>query len=107
MDELEFDPNDDQKLIEATRRRVARRIADNMDGLIDSLFDLAENAEDDKVRLAAINALLERSLPKIGIEHTKEAEAEESSASKSMREEIEKLLKGDDDDDGLAGAMVK
>ncbi len=28
MEELEFDPNEDNKLIELTRRRVARRIAD-------------------------------------------------------------------------------
>lgn len=98
MDELDFDPNDDQKLIDATRRRVAVRIAENMDGLIDSLFDIANDPEEDsKVRLAAINSLLERSLPKLGVEHTKESEAEETSASKSMREEIEKLLKGDDE----------
>lgn len=107
MDELEFDPNEDQKLIEVTRRRVARRIAENMDGLIDSLFEIANNPEEDsKVRLAAINSLLERSLPKLGVEHTKEGEIEESGGSKAIRAEIENLLRGDDDDDGLGGILA-
>lgn len=100
MDELEFDPNEDNKIIEQTRRRVAVRIAENMDLLIDALFDIAMNQDEDaKVRLAAINSLLERSLPKLGVEHTKESEAEESGGSKAIRAEIEKLLKGDEDDD--------
>lgn len=108
MDELELGPNEDNKLIEQTRRRVAVRIAENMDGLIDSLFEIANNPEEDsKVRLAAINSLLERSLPKLGVEHTKESESEESGGSKAIRSEIEKLLRGDDDDDnGLAGVFA-
>jgi hypothetical protein len=107
MDELEFDPNEDNKLIEQTRRRVAVRIAENMDGLIDSLFDIANDPEEDsKVRLAAINSLLERSLPKLGVEHAKEAEAEESGNAKAIRAEIESLLRGDDDEDGLGGILA-
>lgn len=98
MDELEFDPNEDNKLIEQTRRRVAVRIAENMDGLIDALFEIAMNPDEDaKVRLAAINSLLERSLPKLGVEHTKEVDVEESGGAKAIRAEIEKLLKGDDE----------
>ena len=97
MDELEFDPNEDNKIIEQTRRRVAVRIAENMDALIDALFEIAMNPDEDaKVRLAAINSLLERSLPKLGVEHTKEAEVEESGGSKAIRTEIERLLRGDE-----------
>lgn len=100
MDELEFDPNEDNKIIEQTRRRVAVRIAENMDSLIDALFEIAMNPDEDaKVRLAAINSLLERSLPKLGVEHTKESDVEESGGSKAIRSEIEKLLRGDDDDE--------
>lgn len=102
--EEEFeDAKEEQRLIEATRRRIAIRIAHEMDSLIDALFEIANNAEEDaKVRLSAINMLLERSLPKLGVEHTTKEDVEESGGSKSIRAEIEALLKGDEEDDELS-----
>lgn len=96
-DELEQGTKEDQRLIELTRRRTATRIAHEMDSLIDALFDIANDVEEDaKVRLSAINMLLERSLPKLGVEHTEKTETDESSGSKTIRAEIEALLKGDE-----------
>lgn len=98
--EDEFDMKDEQRLIEMTRRRIAIRIAHEMDSLIDALFDIANDPDEDaKVRLSAINMLLERSLPKLGVEHTTKEDVEESGSSKSMRAEIEALLRGDEGSD--------
>lgn len=96
-EELE-DFKEEQRLVEATRQRIARRIALESEELIDSLFEMANDPEEDsKVRLSAINTLLERSLPKLGVEHAERTETEESSGSKSIRSEIEALLRGEEE----------
>lgn len=103
MDE-ELEGKEEQRLIEDTRRRIAIRIAHNMDNLIDALFDIANSVEEDaKVRLSAINMLLERSLPKLGVEHSEKSETEDTGSSRAIRAELEKLLMDDEDDDlGMA-----
>ena len=99
MEEEEFDYQEQQAEIERFRKSIANKIALRSAELIDALFDLAQNAEDDKVRLSAISQLLDRGIPKLGVDHSKLEIAEESSERKGLREEIEKLLSEDDEDD--------
>lgn len=86
---------DDEQQVEKCRKEVTRRIAIHSDELIDSLFELANNQEiEAKVRLTAISILLDRGVPKLGIEHTKPDAGSESGGRKAVRDEIEALLKG-------------
>jgi len=85
---------DEQRLVEITRRKIATRIAMESEALINALFDIANDSDEDaRVRLTAINMLLERSLPKLGVEHATKETEEESGSSRAMRAEIETLIK--------------
>lgn len=82
--------------VDAFRKAIARRIALESDRLVDELFDVAYDSEvDAKVRLSAISMLIDRGVPKLGIQHSKEEESEERGSRKSIREEIERLLLGE------------
>lgn len=86
------DQYDESKEVEAFRKAIARRIALESDRLVDELFSIAYDVEvDAKVRLTAISTLIDRGIPKLGIQHTKEEESEEKGTRKDLREEIEKL----------------
>ena len=93
------------------RKSIAKRILLDSDRLVDELFSIAYDMDvEPKVRLSAISMLIDRGIPKLGIQHSKEEESEEKGSRKQIREEIEKLMLGDDDDgdedDGLAGSLV-
>lgn len=91
---------DGDKEVEAFRRAIARRIALESDRLVDELFSIAYDTEvDAKVRLSAIGTLIDRGIPKLGIQHTKEEESEERGTRKELREEIEKLLNRQEDEE--------
>ena len=99
--------------VDAFRKSIARRIALESDRLVDELFAIVYDPETEaKVRLSAINTLLDRGIPKLGIQHTKDEEIEERGSRKQLRDEIEELMKkklnngDDDDDDGLAGVLA-
>ena len=80
--------------LEAFRKAVARRIVQDSDRLVDELFSVAYDPDvEAKVRLSAISMLLDRGVPKLGVQHTKEEEVEEKGQRTDLRNEIEKLLK--------------
>lgn len=95
--------------VEAFRKAVARRIVADADRLVDELFAIAYDGEAGaRDKLSAITILLDRALPKLGVQHTKEEETEEKGSRKDLREEIERLLREeDDDDDGSAGVGAR
>lgn len=93
----EFEEGND---VEGFRKAIARRIALESDRLVDELFAIAYDPEvDAKVRLSAIGTLIDRGIPKLGIQHTKEEAEEERGSRKQLREEIEKMLRGDDEEE--------
>lgn len=84
--------------VDAFRKAIAKRILLESDKLVDELFDVAYDSEvDAKVRLSAISMLIDRGIPKLGIQHSKEDESEEKGSRRAIREEIEKLMLGEDD----------
>lgn len=89
-DDEEFDQS---KEVEAFRQAIAKRIALESDRLVDELFGIVYDAETEaKVKISAISMLLDRGIPKLGIKHSKEDETEERGSRRQLREEIEKLL---------------
>lgn len=97
MEDEEYE--EEQQEIEKHRKAMANKIALRSEQLVEWLFDLAANAEDDKVRLSAINTLLDRGIPKLGVEHAKQEAADEPTAKRELREEIEQLFMEEDDDE--------
>lgn len=98
-EELEQSIRDEQKQVENIQRKMTARIVMGSPQLIDALFDIATNTEEDaKVRLTAIGMLMDRSHPRLGVEHAEKSELEESASSKSMRAEIESLIKGKEEE---------
>ncbi len=94
------DEFDESKEVEAFRQAIAKRIALESDRLVDELFGIVYDAETEaKVKISAISMLLDRGIPKLGIKHSKEDETEERGSRKQVREEIERLLMKDDDDE--------
>ncbi len=88
----------EQEQVEAFRKSIASRILKESDKLVEVLFNVAyDEGVEAKIRLSAISTLLERSLPKMGVSHTREEETEERSSRKAIREDLEKLLFGEDD----------
>lgn len=101
MDQEDFDFKEEQRIIEQTRRKITTLIAGEMVSMVMSLLEMANNPEEDsKVRLSAINSLFDRFQPKVGIEHAEKSEIEESGGSKSIRLEIESLIKELKEEDG-------
>lgn len=102
-DDLEF------KQVESFRRSIARAIALESDRLVQEVLAIIYDPEiEAKVRLSAISMLIDRGIPKLGVQHSKEEESEEKGSRKNIREEIEKLMLGDDEDedDGLDGVLA-
>lgn len=96
MDEFEeFEEQFDQsKEVEAFQQAIARRIILESDRLVDELFGIVFDPDTDpRTKLSAISMLMDRGIPKLGIKHTKEEETEERGSRKQLREEIEKLIK--------------
>lgn len=84
--------------VEAFRQAIEKRIALESDRLVDELFGIVYSPETEaKVKISAISLLLAHSLPKYGIKHPKEEETEEKGSRKELREEIEKLMKRNQD----------
>lgn len=85
---------DNKEEIEAFKKAVQRRIISDADRLVDTLFAIAydEDARPQD-RLSAINTLMDRAIPKKGVEHSKEEETEEKGSRAELREEIERLIK--------------
>lgn len=95
------DENGESKEVEAFRQAIARRIALESDRMVDELFGIIYDPETEaKVKISAISMLLDRGIPKLGIKHSKEDETEERGSRKQIREEIEKLLMDEGDDNG-------
>lgn len=93
---MEEEFNESEQL-EAFRKAIAKRIILESDKLVDVLFSVIYDEEEEaKVKLSAISMLLDRGIPKLGVQHTKEEETEEKGSHKALREEIEKLLMGED-----------
>ncbi len=85
---------EESKEVEAFRQAIARRIALESDRLVDELFGIVYDPETEaKVKISAISMLLDRGIPKLGIKHAKEEETEERGSRKQVREEIERLLR--------------
>jgi len=88
--------------VEAFRKAIAKRIVLDSDRLVDELFSIAYDPEvGARDKLSAITILLDRGIPKLGVQHQKEEESEERGSRKDLREEIERLLReqGEDGDD--------
>lgn len=95
-DDEEFDQS---KEVEAFRQAIAKRIALESDRLVDELFGIVYDPETEaKVKISAISMLLDRGIPKLGIKHSKEDEAEERGSRRQLREEIEKLMRKDEEE---------
>jgi hypothetical protein len=93
-----FDEENDGQEVDNFRKAIARKIALESDRLVDELFAIVYDEEvDAKVKLSAITILLDRGIPKLGVQHAKEEELEERGSRKAIREEIEKLLLGTED----------
>ena len=103
MAELDnFDDFDEEEgnPIDELRKSIARRIVEESERLVDELFNIAYDADvQAKTRLSAITILLDRGVPKLGVQHTKDEETDEPKSRSDIREEIENLLLGQDDDD--------
>lgn len=84
--------------VDKFRREMADRIALQSHKLIDALFAIVDDAEvEAKVKLSAIAMLLDRGVPKLGVDHTKIEAEEESDGRKALRDEIERLMEEDDE----------
>jgi hypothetical protein len=91
---------DESKEVEAFRQAIAKRIALESDRLVDEIFGIVYDPETEpKVKLSGISMLLDRGIPKLGIKHSKEDETEERGSRKQLREEIEKLIKEQEEED--------
>lgn len=94
----EFEEFNESEQLEAFRKAIAKRIILESDKLVDVLFGVIYDEEEEaKVKLSAISMLLDRGIPKLGVQHSKEEESEERGSRKALREEIEMLLMGGDD----------
>lgn len=90
----------ESKEVEAFRQAIARRIALESDRLVDELFGIVYDPETEaKVKISAISMLLDRGIPKLGIKHSKEDEVEEKGSRKQLREEIERMLLNEEDEE--------
>jgi len=79
--------------IEATRKKVALKIADKAEGLVEALFDIAENdSTAARDRLTAISMLLERSLPRLSVQKVEGESEEERGSHADLRKEVESLI---------------
>lgn len=88
------------KEVEAFRQAIAKRIALESDRLVDELFGIVYDPETEaKVKISAISMLLDRGIPKLGIKHSKEDEIEERGSRKQLREEIERLMKENEENE--------
>lgn len=95
---FEEEPTESEQ-VENFRKSIAKKIALESDRLVDELFSIVYDDEvDAKVKLSAITILLDRGIPKLGVQHSREDESEERGSRKAIREEIEKLLLGDEDE---------
>lgn len=89
-----------EKSIEALRKKVVDQITVESEFLIGELLDIARDPEvDARVKLQAIGMLLDRAVPKLGVDHAKMEEDSESRDRKRLREEIESLLAEDDEEE--------
>lgn len=96
----EFEEFNESEQLEAFRKAIAKRIILESDKLVDVLFGVIYDEEEEaKVKLSAISMLLDRGIPKLGVQHAKEEESEERGSRKAIREEIEALLLGEDPPD--------
>lgn len=91
-----------EKSVEAHRKQIVDKITLESDRLIDELLkiiysdDLGEDGRpfvDAKVKLSAIAMLLDRGIPKLGVDNSKSEVVEETGTRKKIREEIEQLVK--------------
>lgn len=87
--------------VDTHRTKVMRKITLESEALVDELLLIIHNHEidmegrpivDAKIKLSAISMLLDRGIPKLGVEHVKTETLEESSTRKRFREEIEALV---------------
>ena len=102
--EIEIYPLSLETSVESQRKRVVEKITMESGALVDELLSIIYNHDvnvegepvvDAKVKLSAIAMLLDRGIPKLGVDSTKSSAVEENGTRKKIREEIEALVKKD------------
>lgn len=102
MSEIEKYRVELQDPVALQRKQISERITKESDKLIDELLLIIYNDSldeegrpivDAKTKLQAITMLLDRGVPKLGVEHTKSEIIEETTSHKKLRTEIEELIK--------------
>lgn len=82
------------------KKAVQRRIISDADRMVDVLFAIAYDEDSpSRDRLSAIGMLMDRAIPKKGIEHSKGDDKEEKGSRTDLRSEIEELLKKKQEED--------
>lgn len=100
MSEEEDFKKETEKSIEALRKKVVDQITVESEALIQELLNISKDPEaDSRVKLQAIGMLLDRAVPKLGVDHAKMEDDSESRDRRRLREEIEALLAENDDEE--------
>lgn len=87
--------------VEAQRRRASYKIVAEVDRLIDELLIIIRSEDvDPRIKLSAINMLLDRAIPKLGVQHIAPVEEEEAPAKANLRKDIEDLIRKQLDERG-------
>ena len=72
---------------------VLEKISKNADSLVDELLAIIYNSDTDpRTKLQAIGMLLDRLIPKLGVDTGKVEASEESGARRKLKAEIEELI---------------
>ena len=98
-DDIENFKEETEKSIEALRKKVVDQITVESEKLIAELLNIAYGEEGARTKLQAIGMLLDRAVPKLGVDHAKLEDDSESRDRKRLRAEIEDLLMEEDDED--------
>lgn len=102
MSEIEKYEVDIQDSVAVERRNAVEKITKESVNLVDELLHIIYNQEldvenrpivDARTKLQAIGMLLDRGVPKLGVDHGKSDVVEESSSKKKLQKEIEELIK--------------
>lgn len=80
--------------LEAKRRRASIKITDHADRMIDELMLIIYSEDvDARIKLSAISMLLDRAVPRLGVQQVSVLEEDEAPAKRGLREDIESLIK--------------
>lgn len=100
MSDIDKFKEETEKSVEALRKMVIDQITVESELLIKELLSIAYNPEaDSRVKLQAISMLLDRAVPKMGVDHAKVEDDPENHNRRRLREEVEALLMEDSDEE--------